>query len=171
MAALPDQAANEPPINNPSEHADSLIPESLQQNRNDLGTEMASLPHQAANEPIPNNCTQQNTDNWAPGSSQRSQNDLISSEGKPNDANQLLFPDDRSWSIASIVGGVFVALVLAIGHHIFLQYLHGRNIDAFPQVWIKGANNGFSNIFSIFVGLSAASALTQIVSLLSCAYV
>jgi hypothetical protein len=103
--------------------------------------------------------------------SQASQKDLNSSEGKRNDAVQFLFPDDRFWSIVSIVGGLGVAATLAVAHHAFLHWLHGRNMESFPQVWIKGANNSFANIFSIFVGLSAGSALTQIVRLLSCFYI
>jgi hypothetical protein len=132
---------------------------------------MAALPNQAANEPQVNSCTEEDTDNLVPEPSQPIQNDLESSEGKLNDSIHLLFPDDRFWSIASIVGGVVVALALAVGHHAVLQYLHGRNIEAFPQIWIKGANNGFSNIFSIFVALSAGSALTQIVRLLPCCHI
>jgi hypothetical protein len=133
-------------------------------------TKTAALLDQTANVPLLNNSIEQHTDNLTPESSQPSQNDLRSSEGKPNDVLQLLFPD-RFWSIASIVAGFVVAAALAVGHHTFLYYLRGRNIEDFPQVWIKGANNGFSNIFSIFVALSAGSALTQIVRLLSCFHV
>jgi hypothetical protein len=132
-------------------------------------TKMADLPDQAANEPLLNNSTEQHySDNSTPELSQSSQADLRSTEGKPNNALQSLFPDDTSWSVACIVVGFVIAGELAVGHYIFLHYLHGRNIDEYPQVWIKGANNAFSNIFSIFVSLSAGSALTQIVRSLSC---
>jgi hypothetical protein len=127
---------------------------------------MAALPDPTANEPLLNDSIEQHSDNVAPpGSLQPSQHDVGSSEEKSDDALQSLFPDDRSWSISCIIGGVVVAVALAVGHHAILRYLHGRNINEYSQVWIKGANNGFSNIFSIFVGLSVGSALTQIVRL------
>jgi hypothetical protein len=126
---------------------------------------MAALPDQTANEPLLNDSTEQPSDIAAPGSPQPSQHDMRSSEEKPNDALQSLFPDDRFWSITCIIGGVFIAVALAVGHHAILRYLDGRNINEYPQVWIKSANNGFSNIFSIFVGLSVGTALTQIVRL------
>jgi hypothetical protein len=113
------------------------------------------------------NTTERHSDSLTTEPSQARESNLNSSEGKPNDALPFLFPDDRFWSIANIVGGVVVAAALAVGHHTFLHYLREQNIEEFPQVWIKGANNGFSNIFSIFVALSVGSALTQIVRLLS----
>jgi hypothetical protein len=133
-------------------------------------TEMTALPAQTANPPLLHNSIQQHSDNLTPESSRSSPSDLRLSKGKLNDALKLMFPDDRVWSVASIVGGVVIAVALAVGHHTVLRYLHGRNIDEYPQLWIKGANNGFSNIFSILVGFSASSALTQIVRLLSCFY-
>jgi hypothetical protein len=127
-------------------------------------TEMAALSDQTANEPLLNDSTEPHSDNLTPqSSSQQNRNDFEISKGRPNDAHRSLFPDDRFWSIACIIGGVVVAVALAVGHHAVLHYLQGRNIDEYPQVWIKGANNGFSNIFSIFVGLSVGTALTQIV--------
>jgi hypothetical protein len=122
-------------------------------------TKMATLPDRTANVPLLNNFTERHLGNLPP------ENDLRSCEAKRNNALQTLFSEDRLWSIASIVGGFVIAVVLTVGHHTMLHYLHGRNIDEYPQVWIKGANNGFSNIFSIFVGLSSSSALTQIVRL------
>jgi hypothetical protein len=133
--------------------------------------EMATVPDQIANEPPLNNSTEQHSDSLTREPSQSNQNDFGSSEEKPNGASHLLFSDDKFWSIASIVGGFVVALALAVGHHTFLQYLDRRNIEDFRQEWIKAANNGFSNVFSIFVALSASSALTQIVRMHSCLYV
>ena len=132
---------------------------------------MAALPDETTNVPLSNTSTKQHLDNLILESSQLDRNDLGSPKVKLNDALQPLFPDDRFWSIANIVGGLVTAVALAVGHHIFLHYLDAHNIEELPQVWIKGANNGFSNIFSIFVGLSAGSALTQVVRLFSCLYV
>jgi hypothetical protein len=132
---------------------------------------MANSSDQTANMPWLENFTERHSDSLTTESSQASQNNLESSERKLNESIRPLFPDDRLWSIACIVGGFVVAAALALGHHTFLHHLHSRNIEDFPQVWIKGANNGFSNIFSIFVALSAGAALTQIVRLLSCFHV
>jgi hypothetical protein len=132
---------------------------------------MGTLSDQAANGPLLNNSTEQYSDISTRESSQCNQNHLGSSEEKLKDVPQSLFPDDRFWSIVHIVGGVVIAVTLAVGHHIFLKRINGRNINEISQVWIKGVNNGFSNIFSILVGLSAGAALTQIVRLLPYCYV
>jgi hypothetical protein len=89
--------------------------------------------------------------------------DLASPDGGNNDKFQPLFPDDTAWSVTSIVGGLVLAIALAVGHHAFLNYLDGRNVADFSQQWIKGASNGFSNGFSICLGFSAAAALNQMV--------
>jgi hypothetical protein len=133
---------------------------------------MAALPDQTENVPLLNMTAEQHSDNLTPESSQQNRNDLGTFEGKRlKDTFQPLFPDETFWSAASIVGGFVIAGELTIAHYAFLHYLHGRNINEYPQVWIKGANNGFSNIFSIFVALSAGTALTQIVRLPSCSHV
>jgi hypothetical protein len=109
-----------------------------------------------------NDITEQHLDDVIQESSQSRQIDLTSSEGGPSGAPQL--PPLGFWSITAVVVWLVLAFIVALSHHFFLHYLHGRNIDEYPgQAWMKGFNNGFSNIFSIVVGWSVSSALTQIV--------
>jgi len=133
---------------------------------------MADLLDQSANHSLLNNSTthlsQSDLSSTLESSSQTKGHDIDvgSYRGSiDNDSSQHLFPDDTVWAVASITGGLVVAFVLALWHHSVLEYLHGRNIADFSQRWIKGAGNGFANIFSICVGFSASSALTQMVQL------
>ena len=85
--------------------------------------------------------------------------------------NQL-FPDSVTYlSIASILGGLIISAVLAAGHHLFLSFLHNRNIDSFSQFWVKGVSNGFATLFSVCLGFGATSALTQTVRMPNSSFV
>ncbi|KIM25959.1 hypothetical protein M408DRAFT_202900 [Serendipita vermifera MAFF 305830] len=71
------------------------------------------------------------------------------------------FPNRTNVSLLTITLGFVLALLLAITHHLFLSYLHGRDIGNFSQFWVKNASNGFANVFSICMAYAATRALLQ----------
>jgi len=62
-------------------------------------------------------------------------------------------------SLTSIIVGIVLALSLSVGHHLFLAYLQGKNVEDFSQIWVKNASNAFASIFAAFLGFSVTSAL------------
>jgi hypothetical protein len=68
-----------------------------------------------------------------------------------------------SWTRSIIVIAFVFGVVFVLVHHFFLHVVHGDNTDKYPQYWIKGANNMFSQVVSICLGTAAAYSLTQAV--------
>lgn len=65
----------------------------------------------------------------------------------------------------SITAGLLIAIIFAIGHHLFLQYLNGRSVAGYSQFWIKNAGNAFANCVAISLAMAASGALVQIVGI------
>lgn len=59
----------------------------------------------------------------------------------------------------TVLVGLIGALLVTICHHLFLFIIDGRPAQA--QLWIKNASNAFSQVVVLFMGLIAASSLTQ----------
>lgn len=60
---------------------------------------------------------------------------------------------------AMVLIGLIGALLGVFGHHWFLFIINGQRAEA--QFWIKTASNAFSQIVTLFMGIVAASSLTQ----------
>ncbi|PVF92459.1 hypothetical protein CPB86DRAFT_184000 [Serendipita vermifera] len=69
----------------------------------------------------------------------------------------------QGWTRLIMIISLLLALGFVLGHHFYLKYLHGRDADRdrYPQYWIKGASNAFSQAVSICLGTAAAYSLTQ----------
>lgn len=66
-------------------------------------------------------------------------------------------------SIVTILGGMLVGTVVAVGNHLFFSFLNGRHSDVYPQFWISTAKNIFPKVVQVLFGLSIGFSLTQIV--------
>lgn len=64
---------------------------------------------------------------------------------------------------AIIALNLLLAVILTVGHHLFLKYIDGDNVAKYNQFWIKNAGNAFSNCVSLSLGMAASSALVQVV--------
>ncbi|PVF92458.1 hypothetical protein CPB86DRAFT_829976 [Serendipita vermifera] len=67
----------------------------------------------------------------------------------------------QAWTRSTMGISLLLALVFALGHHLYLNSLHGKDADKYPQYWIKGASNAFSQAVSICLGTAAAYSLVQ----------
>lgn len=64
----------------------------------------------------------------------------------------------------TIYAGLFLSVLIAILHHMFLSYLDGRNVADYNQFWTKNAGNTLAHGVAITLGMVATSALVQTVS-------
>ncbi|CAG8552389.1 12947_t:CDS:2 [Acaulospora colombiana] len=67
----------------------------------------------------------------------------------------------HTWTRSIIIVSFLLAIIFALVHHFFLHAMRNHNADAYPQYWIKGASNAFSQAVSICLGTAAAYSLTQ----------
>lgn len=70
--------------------------------------------------------------------------------------------ETQDWTKVTMIASLLVAATFALGHHFFLQALHGDPVES--QFWIKNANNAVSHAVSICLGIAAGVSLTQAVS-------
>ncbi|PVF92798.1 hypothetical protein CPB86DRAFT_159049 [Serendipita vermifera] len=94
---------------------------------------------------------------------------LVSKDGTNGQVSYDRAPGDpaldeaptQGWTRSIMVISLLVALGFVLGHHFYLNGLHGSDADGYPQYWIKGASNAFSQAVSICLGTAAAYSLTQ----------
>ncbi|PVF92799.1 hypothetical protein CPB86DRAFT_790788 [Serendipita vermifera] len=67
----------------------------------------------------------------------------------------------HGWTRSVMVVSLLLALGFVLGHHFYLNDLHNSDANKYPQYWIKGASNAFSQAVSICLGIAAAYSLTQ----------
>lgn len=74
------------------------------------------------------------------------------------------FKSTKKSVLLKIGAGTACAIVLMLGHHLFLSSLDGERVDNYSQFWIRNASNAFSQSVVIFIGFSAGPLMIQLVS-------
>lgn len=79
-------------------------------------------------------------------------------------------PRVAKWGIRIIqplllTGGIIIAALIAVLHHVFDSYLEGKGVNGFwDQTMSRRAENAFATGFQIMLALSAGISLCQVVS-------
>jgi hypothetical protein len=70
-----------------------------------------------------------------------------------------------------MVGSFILALLFAIGHHLFFSHID-TTLAGSPQsqFWVRNAGNAFAHFAVIFLGIAVSTSLIQAVSLSSLSF-
>lgn len=92
-------------------------------------------------------------------------NDIPSLHGSSTSGDHSPNPSAVRWYVPSLILGLWlVGVIAAVGHHLLLHFLDGRNVEEFSQFWIKNASNAFGTVVQFLFATSIAYSLSQAVS-------